>query len=129
MSVMGSSQGMSSILKDLGELCNSAEGYDTLEVPVKLLLELEKHLNDVTPRVLDLPEAITSDAVAYLEVNGCKPFPMVFAQQHQDDTIDVVIIPFLSIIPLRIDRYGKGWRCWSQRPEDEDMANAGWEES
>lgn len=94
-------------------------------VPYETVLNSWDLLKQQEPRVMTLAEALAADYV-YLEIKLHASLPC--------DCCILAIDPDGGILPLKKgfagyldgEEYGKTWRCWTQRPTDEQREAAPW---
>ena len=77
-----------------------------------------------TPRVMTLEEANEADAV-WIEVLG--NVRIIPARINVLDGVAIVFKFIATQEKASLESYGAEWRCWTQRPTDEQREEAKWE--
>ena len=103
-------------------------GNGNIEIPRDLALAVMRELAAQEPRVMTRAEALAADYV-YLEIKLHASLPC--------ECCILAVDPDGGILPLHKgfcayldgEEYGETWRCWTQRPSEEQRRAELWQQS
>jgi len=108
---------------------------DAVSVPLTMLEDIRALLKAQRARVmtLDLPPSEWEDKVIWLEVKGEKPVPALFKRCSDEMLIGRYErlmyfdrIGYVYERGYKLRNYGVRWRCWTQRPSEEQRKAEEW---
>ena len=80
------------------------------------------------PRVLTLDEVRQDGKACFIETRHNNHLHPAFFNDFFRNDETTVFLMTIGDLPFRNDGYGKGWRCWSAKPTEEQQRKVKWDE-
>lgn len=115
------------------EMCykySNVEDSQTL-VPQKLVLDIIDFLKNQKPKILTYAELENIDFVWIEYHDEIETYPSLVIDIYEDDTagfVDHCSYDTVGEFYLSKKNYNKLWRCWSEKPTDDQRETAPWKE-
>ena len=106
--------------------CIKDQGIQHYECRKTLLKDALELLKEYEPRVLTLEEIARSEVV-WLECNGiCDDMLEPAIPWDVDITDETWQFVMITVDTMFLQEYEKTWRCWNQKPSDEQRKDVKW---
>lgn len=107
---------------------------DFVEFDDNKVADIADHLiaNGVTVREMQKPLTVeeaseTIETVWYEYYRNPIVIPADVVYSHSANFLEIHKLGAISVMSMREDAYGKTWRCWAEKPTEEERKAAEWE--